>query len=129
MRASAGSENLKSGCMRNISFKDILHLSEYQIFMVDPSVQPLITSTQLGQFLRAARKRRGLTQAEVGARLGLSQNRVSHLEGHADELSVRQLLTWCAVVGLELGLGQRQIASSEPEAPAVSAGSAAPPEW
>jgi HTH-type transcriptional regulator/antitoxin HipB len=113
----------------NIFIKDILSLSEYQTLMVAPAAQPLLTATQLGQLLRAARKQRGLTQAEVGARLGLSQNRVSHLEGHADELSVRQLLTWCAVVGLELGLGQRQIASSEPEASAVSAGSAARPEW
>ena len=32
---------------------------------------------------------------------GLSQNRVSHLELHADELSVKQLLGWCAVLGLE----------------------------
>ncbi len=92
--------------------------------------QPLLTATQLGQLLRAARKRRGLTQAEVGARLGLSQNRVSHLEGHADELSVKHLLTWCAVVGLELSLAQRlamarEAGGSQPE------GSVATklPEW
>jgi HTH-type transcriptional regulator/antitoxin HipB len=80
--------------------------------------------------LRVARKRRGLTQAEVGARLGLSQNRVSHLEGHADELSVKQLLTWCAVVGLELSLAQRL--AMGPEAGVSGApGSTAtpPPEW
>jgi len=51
-------------------------------------------------------------QAMVGARLGLSQNRVSHLEWHADELSFKQLLTWCAVLGLELNLGERQAADS-----------------
>jgi len=94
------------------------------------AAQPLLTAPQLGQMLRVARKRRGLTQAEVGARLGLSQNRVSHLEGHADELSVKQLLTWCAVVGLELSLAQRL--AMGPEAGASGApGSAAtpPPEW
>ena len=48
--------------------------------------QPLLTAAQLSQLLRSARKRAGLTQADVGARLGLSQNRVSHLEAHADEL-------------------------------------------
>lgn len=94
------------------------------------AAQPLLTATQLGQLLRAARKQRGLTQAEVGARLGLSQNRVSHLEGHANELSVKQLLTWCAVVGLELSLAQRQAMAPEPSgsqahgSPAVT-----PPEW
>jgi HTH-type transcriptional regulator/antitoxin HipB len=62
----------------------------------------------LGQLLRAARKRRKLTQAEVAGRLGLSQNRVSHLELHADELSFKQLLGWCAAVGLELQLAERE---------------------
>jgi HTH-type transcriptional regulator/antitoxin HipB len=66
-----------------------------------------LTAAQLSQSLRTARKRRGLTQAEVAARLGLSQNRVSHLESHTEELSLKQLLTWCGVVGLEIQLAER----------------------
>lgn len=94
------------------------------------AAQPLLTATQLGQLLRAARKQRSLTQAEVGARLGLSQNRVSHLEGHADELSVKQLLTWCAVVGLEMSLAQRLAKATEAGgAQAPGSASNAPPEW
>lgn len=85
--------------------------------------QPLLTAAQLSQLLRSARKRAGLTQADVGARLGLSQNRVSHLEARADELSVKQLLTWCAVVGLELQWADRDAGSRTPRA----AGSAA--DW
>ena len=94
------------------------------------AAQPLLTATQLGQLLRAARKQRGLTQAEVGARLSLSQNRVSHLEGHADDLSVKQLLTWCAVVGLELSLAHR-LAKAPETGGAQAPGSATttPPEW
>ena len=38
---------------------------------------------------------------------GLSQNRVSYLEQHPEELSFKQLLAWCAVIGLELRLGER----------------------
>ena len=92
--------------------------------------QPLLTAPQLGQLLRAARKQRGLTQAEVGARLGLSQNRVSHLEGHADELSVKQLLVWCAVVGLELSLAARPATAQEAGATQVQGSPPAPvPEW
>ena len=92
--------------------------------------QPLLTAAQLGQLLRAARKQRGLTQAEVGARLGLSQNRVSHLEGHADELSVKQLLTWCAVVGLELSLAQRLAMGHEDgESQSPVSATTTPPEW
>lgn len=49
-----------------------------------PMSQPLVTALQLGQLLKAARKRRKLTQAAVAARLGLSQNRVSHLEQHPE---------------------------------------------
>ena len=73
--------------------------------------QPLVTSDQLGQWLRSTRKRLKLNQADIGARLNLSQNRVSHLELHPEELSVKQLLTWCAVLGLELKLGVRSVES------------------
>lgn len=73
-----------------------------------PPSQPLVTALQLGQLLKAARKRRKLTQTKVAARLGLSQNRVSHLEQHPDELSFKQLLGWCTAVGLELRLGERE---------------------
>jgi HTH-type transcriptional regulator/antitoxin HipB len=95
--------------------------------MSAPITQPLLTSTQLGQLLRAARKRRGLTQAEVGVRLGLSQNRVSHLEGHADELSAKQLLTWCAVVGLELTMAERQTHTHQAGETGDQTGTS--PEW
>ena len=79
-----------------------------------PSAQPLVTAQQLGQLLKAARKQRKLTQAHVAGRLGLSQNRVSHLELHPDQLSFKQLLAWCAAVGLQLQL-------AEPEASPTSA--------
>ena len=67
--------------------------------------QPLVTGDQLGQVLRSTRKRLKLNQADIGVRLNLSQNRVSHLELHPEDLSFRQLLSWCAVLGLELKLG------------------------
>lgn len=76
----------------------------------------LVTALQLGQLLKSARKRRKLTQAEVAGRLGLSQNRVSYLEQHPDELSFKQLLGWCTAVGLELRLGEREPMESIPKA-------------
>ena len=57
---------------------------------------PLVTAGQLGSMLLAARKAQGLTQS-----------RVSHLELNAHELSVEQLLAWCAALGLELAVGAR----------------------
>ncbi|CAH2791678.1 MAG: Predicted transcriptional regulators [uncultured Paraburkholderia sp.] len=69
--------------------------------------QPLFTATQLSQLLVASRKRRKLTQAELAQRVGLSQNRISYLERNPEDLSFRQLLSWCAAIGLELRLGER----------------------
>ncbi|WP_454827684.1 helix-turn-helix domain-containing protein [Paraburkholderia xenovorans] len=75
--------------------------------------QPLVTAPQLGQLLVASRKRRKLTQAEVARRVGLSQNRISYLEKNPDELSFKQLLSWCSAIGLELRLGERDAAGLE----------------
>jgi HTH-type transcriptional regulator/antitoxin HipB len=83
-----------------------------------PSSLPLVTALQLTQLLKAARKRRQLTQTAVAGRLGLSQNRISYLEQHPEELSVKQLLGWCAALGLELSLGER-----------VGVQSSQTPEW
>lgn len=67
----------------------------------------LVTPAQLGQLLQSTRKARKMSQATLSSRVGLSQSRVSHLEQHAEELSVSQLMTWCAVLGLELSLASK----------------------
>jgi HTH-type transcriptional regulator/antitoxin HipB len=72
-----------------------------------PTSQLLLTAPQLGQLLVSTRKRHKLTQAAVASRVGLSQNRISHLEQHPDEISIRQLLSWCSVLELDLRLGAR----------------------
>ncbi len=76
--------------------------------------QPLMSGDHLGQLLRSSRKRLKLNQADIGAKLNLSQNRVSYLELHPEELSFKQLLTWCSALGLELKLGARGSAPAEP---------------
>lgn len=77
---------------------------------VVPSSHLLLTAPQLGQLLVSTRKRQKLTQATVASRVGLSQNRISHLEKHPDEISVRQLLGWCSVLELDLRLGEKDSA-------------------
>ena len=72
-----------------------------------PMSHPLVTPRQLGSMLQVARKAQGLTQSALAARIGLSKSRVSHLELNAHELSVEQLLAWCASLGLELAVGSR----------------------
>lgn len=74
---------------------------------MSPTSHPLVTTGQLGSMLQAARKAQRLTQSALAARMGLSQSRVSHLELNAHELSVEQLLAWCAALGLELAVGTR----------------------
>ena len=73
----------------------------------------LLTAPHIGQLLKAARKRQRLTQADVAARIAISQNRLSFLENHPDAISVKQLLSWCSVLELQLRLEERYIASPE----------------
>lgn len=80
--------------------------------------QLLLTAAQLGATLQAARKAQGWTQAMLAGRIGLSQSRVSHLELHAEELSVEQLLAWCAALGLELAVSPRGGQASSSGGPA-----------
>lgn len=70
--------------------------------------QPIVTPAQLGALLVNVRKSRKLTQAQLGARLGLSQKRVSELELAPGTLSVDQLLAVCAQLGLQLSLQLRE---------------------
>jgi HTH-type transcriptional regulator/antitoxin HipB len=72
---------------------------------MSPQHQVLMTASQLGQILQASRKARKLSQSALATKLGLSQSRVSHLEQHAQELSLEQLMAWCSALGLELAVG------------------------
>lgn len=81
-----------------------------------PTTHRLLTAPQLGQLLASTRKRHKMTQAAVGTRVGLSQNRISYLESHADEISVKQLLSWCSALELELQLGERDMSTASTSA-------------
>lgn len=70
--------------------------------------QPIATPAQLGALLVNVRKSRKLTQAQLGARLDLSQKRVSELELAPGTLSVDQLLAICSQLGLQLSLQLRE---------------------
>ena len=72
---------------------------------MSPPVHVLVTPSQLGSILQAARKARGLTQSALASRIGASQSRVSQLEQAPHNLNVEQLLAWCSALGLELAVG------------------------
>lgn len=80
----------------------------------------IVTPGQLGLVLQSTRKSRKWSQAQLAARLGLSQNRLSELERNPGTLSVEQLLALCGQLGLQLTVQGRDEAgapkAAEPDA-------------
>jgi HTH-type transcriptional regulator/antitoxin HipB len=62
----------------------------------------LQTPAQLSQHLKALRKRRGFTQAQLATRLGVKQARYAFIENHPDTVSTAQLLDLLAALGVEV---------------------------
>lgn len=69
--------------------------------------QTITTPEQLSLIMQSARKRRGLTQANMAAVLDLSQASLSRLELNTQNMKVTQLLTLCKCLGLELVIRDR----------------------
>lgn len=70
---------------------------------------------QIGAILASRRKQLGLSQADVAARVGLSQNRLSVLEKDAAALTARQLIALLNALGLDLAINDRS-AGGKPKA-------------
>ncbi len=69
--------------------------------------QLLSAPSQVGLVLRAERKSAQLSQKQLAAKLGLSQNRVSELETDPGSMRVDQLFAVLSVLGLELQVQTR----------------------
>lgn len=67
----------------------------------------LQTPAQLQQHLKALRKHRGLTQAQLASRLGIKQARYAFIESHPDTVSTAQLLDVFAALGVDILLRVR----------------------
>ena len=67
---------------------------------------------QLKAHLRALRKQRGLTQAQLGQRLGLGQARIAEIEARPGLVSVDQLVQILSALGATLVL--RDLAQGAP---------------
>lgn len=69
--------------------------------------------SQLAVHLRALRKARGLSQTDLGARLGLSQSRLARMENAPTQISVGALLELLSALGahVELVDGQADAAT------------------
>lgn len=67
---------------------------------------PIRFPDQLRQHLRALRKRRGLTQAQLGALIGVSQARIAEIEASPGLVNFEQLMKLLSVLEVSLTLNE-----------------------
>ena len=80
------------------------------------------TSSQLASHLRSLRRARNLTQAQLGALVGLDQTRIAKIEKDPRRISVEQLVKILGALGVRMLL---QSAQASPERPSTRD----PAEW
>jgi HTH-type transcriptional regulator/antitoxin HipB len=69
---------------------------------------PIKTPQQLGAVLQGYRKTHQLTQAQVGARVGLPQKEISKLEMNPSNTSLARVFKVLAALHLELVVRERE---------------------
>ena len=82
---------------------------------------PVRFPDQLRQHLRALRKRHGLTQAQLGALIGVSQARIAEIEANPGLVNFEQLMKLLSVLGASLCLQKEAAAPTTARATTVSA--------
>ena len=82
---------------------------------------PVRFPDQLRQHLRALRKRHGLTQAQLGARIGVSQARIAEIEANPGLVNFEQLMTLLSVLHVTLTLQEEAVAPAATRVPAAKA--------
>ena len=75
---------------------------------------PIRTTGQLGPYLKALRRERGWSQEQLGARIGLSQERIAKIERAPEKVSFDSLLTIMMALGAEFHAIDRQDLSELP---------------
>lgn len=73
----------------------------------------MMAPDQLPALLKSLRQAAGLTQAEVAARLGVTQQTLSALERRAGRISVARLMALLSVLGAQLVLRQPDAQASQ----------------
>ncbi len=72
---------------------------------------PLQTPQQLSSHIRSLRRRLGLTQAQLGGRLGVEQARIGKIERNPGSISVEQLIQLLTVLDAEIIIRPRNAKS------------------
>jgi HTH-type transcriptional regulator/antitoxin HipB len=65
------------------------------------------TAKQIGAIIRRARRNAGLTQTDLGKRIGLRQATISRLEKGEEETKLSTLLAVLSALGLEIIIDKR----------------------
>lgn len=83
---------------------------------------PILFTTQLRQHLRALRKKRGLTQAQLGALIGVSQARIAEIEANPGLVSFDQLMQLFSAFDVRLSLieGVDEVQQAPPSIPKLA---------
>lgn len=71
------------------------------------------TAQQLGAIIRRARRKAGLTQAELGKKIGLRQATISKLEKGEPATRISTLLDTLTALGLEVIVDERAKATPQ----------------
>jgi HTH-type transcriptional regulator/antitoxin HipB len=87
-------------------------------------MHPVVSAKQIGATLAARRKSLKLSQAQLAAKLDLSQNRLSELEAYPETRNVAQLLRLLSALGLEISLGEPGARPAPPLPPGQPAAAA-----
>lgn len=69
---------------------------------------PIQTDSQLPLLLRALRKSRRLSQADLAQRLGVAQQTISQMERNAASVTVQRLTKVLSILGAQLVLRDHQ---------------------
>lgn len=77
---------------------------------------PIDTPTQARAVLRSLRQARGLSQAQAGQLLGVSQKRVARIESAPDRTSVAQVARLVALLGGRLVIDDGKTDGKKPKA-------------
>lgn len=78
---------------------------------------PLRFADQLRAHLQALRKKRGLTQAQAGALVGVSQARIAEIEANPGAVGFEQLMKLLAALGASISLHDEDEAPANAELP------------
>lgn len=79
------------------------------------NIYPIRFTAQLRQHLRALRKKRALTQTQVGAMIGVSQARIAEIEANPGLVSLDQLMQLLSVLDVSLFLNEAPSAIEQSE--------------